>query len=76
MSFSMVPPFPARKAIYDIAELKIRNKTYSPCIPKRRCAEIAMPVPKRVRKSIDVREGVWQAVFGDLRACPKCSWIA
>ena len=68
MSFSMVPPFPARKAVYDMAELKDPKQDLFNLYPEaplcRNCNACTEACPQK----IDVREGVWKAVFGDFKS--------
>lgn len=68
MSFSMVPAFPARKALYDITKLEDPKQdlfTFYPEAPLcRNCNACTEACPQ----DIDVREGVWRAVFGDFKA--------
>jgi succinate dehydrogenase/fumarate reductase-like Fe-S protein len=68
MSFSMVPPFPARKAIYDIQTLKDPKQDLFNLYPEaplcRNCNACTEACPQK----IDVREGVWKAVFGDFKS--------
>ncbi len=67
MSFTMVSPFPARKAIYDMAELKDPKQDLFALYPEaplcRNCNACTEACPQK----IDVREGVWKAVFGDFK---------
>jgi succinate dehydrogenase/fumarate reductase-like Fe-S protein len=67
MSFTMVPPFPARKAIYNVAELKDPKQDLFALYPEaplcRNCNACTEACPQK----IDVREGVWRAVFGDFK---------
>ena len=68
MSFSFVPPFPARKATYNLAELKNPKQDLFELYPEaplcRNCNACTEACPQK----IDVREGVWRAVFGDFEA--------
>ena len=68
MSFTLVPPFPARKALYQIAELKDPKQDLFTLYPEaplcRNCNACTEACPQR----IDVREGVWRAAFGDFKA--------
>ncbi len=68
MSFSMVPPFPARKAVYQMSELKDPKQDLFNLYPEaplcRNCNACTEACPQK----INVREGVWQAVFGDFKA--------
>ena len=83
MSFSMMPPFPARKAIYDITQLKDPKQDLFTLYPEaplcRNCNACTEACPQK----IDVREGVWKAVFGDFKAvsemfmdCVMCGMCA
>ncbi len=68
MSFSIVPPFPARKAVYDIAKLQDPKQDLFNLYPEaplcRNCNACTEACPQK----IDVREGVWKAVFGDFKS--------
>ena len=68
MSFSMMPPFPARKATYDIAKLQDPKQDLFNLYPEaplcRNCNACTEACPQK----IDVREGVWKAVFGDFKS--------
>ena len=68
MSFSMMPSFPARKAIYTMAELKDPKQDLFALYPEaplcRNCNACTEACPQK----IDVREGVWKAVFGDFKS--------
>ena len=68
MSFSFMPPFPARKATYDVSELKDPKQDLFNLYPEaplcRNCNACTEACPQK----IDVREGVWRAVFGDFKA--------
>jgi len=68
MSFSMVPPFPARKAVYDVQQLKDPKQDLFALYPEaplcRNCNACTEACPQK----IDVREGVWKAVFGDFKS--------
>jgi succinate dehydrogenase/fumarate reductase-like Fe-S protein len=68
MSFSMMPPFPARKATYDMATLKDPKQDLFTLYPEaplcRNCNACTEACPQK----IDVREGVWKAVFGDFKS--------
>ena len=68
MSFSFMPAFPARKAIYNLQELKDPKQDLFEIYPEaplcRNCNACTEACPQK----IDVREGVWKAVFGDFKA--------
>jgi len=83
MSFSFMPAFPARKAIYDLRELKDPKQDLFELYPEaplcRNCDACTQACPQK----IDVREGVWKAVFGDFEAvsdlfmdCVMCGMCA
>ncbi|MBD0315635.1 MAG: (2Fe-2S)-binding protein [Nitrospiraceae bacterium] len=67
MSFTLMPPFPARKALYDIHSLKDPKQDLFNLYPEaplcRNCNACTEACPQK----IDVREGVWKAVFGDFK---------
>ena len=74
MSFTMMPPFPARKATYEIQKLKIPSKTSLICTRKRRFAGTVMPARRRARRrSMCVRES-GRPSSATSRASPRCSW--
>ncbi len=68
MSFSFMPAFPARKAIYNLQKLKDPKQDLFELYPEaplcRNCNACTEACPQK----IDVREGVWKAVFGDFKA--------
>ncbi len=68
MSITMMPPFPARKATYDIQTLKDPKQDLFNLYPEaplcRNCNACTEACPQK----IDVREGVWKAVFGDFKS--------
>ncbi len=68
MSFSFAPPFPARKAIYDLTQIEDPKQALFELYPEaplcRNCNACTEACPQK----IDVREGVWKAVFGDFKA--------
>ena len=68
MSFSFMPAFPARKAIYNLPELKDPKQDLFELYPEaplcRNCDACTQACPQK----INVREGVWKAVFGDFKA--------
>lgn len=83
MSFSFMPAFPARKAIYNLPELKDPKQDLFELYPEaplcRNCDACTQACPQK----IDVREGVWKAVFGDFKAvsdmfmdCVMCGMCA
>lgn len=83
MSFSFMPAFPARKALYDIQTLKDPKQDLFELYPEaplcRNCNACTEACPQK----IDVREGVWKAVFGDFKAvsdmfmdCVMCGMCA
>jgi succinate dehydrogenase/fumarate reductase-like Fe-S protein len=83
MSFSFMPAFPARKAIYNLPELKDPKQDLFEFYPEaplcRNCNACTEACPQK----IDVREGVWKAVFGDFKAvsdmfmdCVMCGMCA
>ncbi len=68
MSFSLAPPFPVRKATYNLNELPNPKQDLFELYPEaplcRNCNACTEACPQK----IDVREGVWKAVFGDFKA--------
>ena len=68
MSFSLMPPFPARKALYDIHSLKAPTQDLFDLYPEvplcRNCNACTEACPQK----IDVRAGVWKAVFGEFKS--------
>jgi succinate dehydrogenase/fumarate reductase-like Fe-S protein len=68
MSFSMVPPFPARKAIYDISKLQDPKQDLFNLYPEAPLCRNCNACTEACPQGIDVREGVWRAVFGDFKA--------
>jgi succinate dehydrogenase/fumarate reductase-like Fe-S protein len=68
MSFSMVPPFPARKAVYNMAELKDPKQDLFNLYPEAPLCRNCNACTEACPQTIDVREGVWRAVFGDFKA--------
>ncbi len=83
MSFSFMPAFPARKAIYDLSKLKDPKQDLFELYPEaplcRNCDACTQACPQ----NINVREGVWKAVFGDFKAvsemfmdCVMCGMCA
>lgn len=67
MSFTMMPPFPARKAVYQIQDLKDPKQDLFDLYPEaplcRNCNACTEACPQK----INVREGVWKAAFGDFK---------
>ncbi|MBM4119520.1 MAG: 4Fe-4S ferredoxin [Nitrospira sp.] len=68
MSFTMVPPFPARKATYDIRQLKDPKQDLFALYPEAPLCRNCNACTEACPQTIDVREGVWRAVFGDFQA--------
>jgi ferredoxin len=68
MSFSMVPPFPARKATYQMSELKDPKQDLFTLYPEAPMCRNCNACTEACPQQIDVREGVWRAVFGDFKA--------
>lgn len=68
MSFSFAPPFPARKAIYRMEELKDPKQDLFALYPEAPLCRNCNACTEACPQSIDVREGVWRAVFGDFKA--------
>jgi len=68
MSFTMVPPFPARKATYQMADLKDPKQDLFTLYPEAPLCRNCNACTEACPQSIDVREGVWRAVFGDFKA--------
>src|SRR5215813_5253236 len=68
MSITMMPPFPARKATYDVQTLSNPKQDLFNLYPEaplcRNCNACTEACPQK----IDVREGVWKAVFGDFKS--------
>jgi len=67
MSFSMVPPFPARKAIYDMADLQDPKQDLFQLYPESALCRNCNACTEACPQGIDVRDGVWRAVFGDFK---------
>ena len=83
MSFSFMPAFPARKATYDLAELKDPKQDLFNLYPEAPLCRNCNACTEACPQSIDVREGVWKAVFGDFKAvsemfmdCVMCGMCA
>jgi CO dehydrogenase/acetyl-CoA synthase alpha subunit len=68
MSFSMVPPFPARKATYDISKLQDPKQDLFNLYPEAPLCRNCNACTEACPQQIDVREGVWKAVFGDFKS--------
>jgi CO dehydrogenase/acetyl-CoA synthase alpha subunit len=68
MSFSMVAPFPARKAIYQIGELKDPKQDLFNLYPEAPLCRNCNACTEACPQGIDVRDGVWKAVFGDFKS--------
>lgn len=68
MSFSMMAPFPARKAIYQMAELTDPKQDLFNLYPEAPLCRNCNACTEACPQNIDVREGVWRAVFGDFKA--------
>jgi len=71
MSFSMVPPFPARKATYNLAELTDPKQDLFNLYPEAPLCRNCNACTEACPQTIDVREGVWRAVFGDFKTVSK-----
>jgi succinate dehydrogenase/fumarate reductase-like Fe-S protein len=67
MSFTMVPPFPARKATYDITKLEDPKQDLFTLYPEAPLCRNCNACTEACPQGIDVREGVWRAVFGDFK---------
>jgi ferredoxin len=83
MSFSFMPPFPARKATYDLAELQDPKQDLFNLYPEAPLCRNCNACTEACPQTIDVREGVWRAVFGDFKAvsemfmnCVMCGMCA
>ena len=68
MSLSMVPAFPARKALYDMATLQDPKEALFALYPETPLCRNCNACTEACPQGIDVREGVWRAVFGDFKA--------
>src|SRR5207302_9196406 len=68
MSFTMVPPFPARKATYQLSELKDPKQDLFNLYPETPLCRNCNACTEACPQGIDVRDGVWRAVFGDFKA--------
>ncbi|MEP7153177.1 MAG: 4Fe-4S dicluster domain-containing protein [Nitrospira sp.] len=67
MSFSFMPPFPARKALYDIHTLKDPKKDLFDLYPEAPLCKNCNACTEACPQNIDVRAGVWKAVFGEYK---------
>ncbi len=83
MSFSFMPAFPARKATYDLLELKDPKQDLFELYPEAPLCRNCNACTEACPQNIDVREGVWKAVFGDFKAvsdmfmdCVMCGMCA
>jgi ferredoxin len=68
MSFTMAPPFPARKATYQLAALKDPKQDLFDLYPEAPLCRNCNACTEACPQGINVREGVWRAVFGDFKA--------
>ena len=68
MSFSFAPSFPARKATYDLNELENPKQDLFTLYPEAPLCRNCNACTEACPQQIDVREGVWKAVFGDFKA--------
>lgn len=68
MSFSFAPQFPARKALYEIKTLKDPKQDLFELYPEAPMCRNCNACTEACPQGIDVREGVWKAVFGDFKA--------
>ena len=83
MSFSFMPPFPARKATYDLLQLENPKQDLFNLYPEAPLCRNCNACTEACPQTIDVREGVWRAVFGDFKAvsemfmdCVMCGMCA
>jgi succinate dehydrogenase/fumarate reductase-like Fe-S protein len=83
MSISMMQPFPARKATYQIGELKDPKQDLFTLYPEAPLCRNCNACTEACPQQIDVREGVWKAVFGDFKSvsemfmdCVMCGMCA
>src|SRR5678810_15772 len=60
--------FPARKATYDIQGLKDPKQDLFNLYPEAPLCRNCNACTEACPQSIDVREGVWKAVFGDFKS--------
>lgn len=68
MSFSFVPQFPARKALYDVTKIQNPKQELFELYPEAPLCRNCNACTEACPQMIDVREGVWRAVFGDFKA--------
>lgn len=68
MSFSFAPPFPARKATYDVTQVADPKQALFNLYPEAPMCRNCNACTEACPQNIDVREGVWKAVFGDFKA--------
>lgn len=68
MSFSFAPPFPARKATYDLNQIQDHKQALFQLYPETPLCRNCNACTEACPQNIDVREGVWKAVFGDFQA--------
>ena len=68
MSFSFAPVFPARKATYDLNQLENPKQDLFKLYPEAPLCRNCNACTEACPQQIDVREGVWKAVFGDFKA--------
>ena len=68
MSFSFAPPFPARKATYDLTQIEDPKQALFELYPEAPLCRNCNACTEACPQQIDVREGVWKAVFGDFKA--------
>ncbi len=68
MSFSFAPPFPARKATYDVTQVADPKQALFDLYPEAPLCRNCNACTEACPQNIDVREGVWKAVFGDFKA--------
>lgn len=83
MSISMMAPFPARKAIYSVPELADPKQDLFNLYPEAPLCRNCNACTEACPQQIDVREGVWKAVFGDFKSvsemfmdCVMCGMCA
>lgn len=83
MSISMMAPFPARKATYSLPELADPKQDLFTLYPEAPLCRNCNACTEACPQQIDVREGVWKAVFGDFKSvsemfmdCVMCGMCA
>ena len=83
MSISMMAPFPARKATYSLSELADPKQDLFNLYPEAPMCRNCNACTEACPQQIDVREGVWKAVFGDFKSvsemfmdCVMCGMCA